>query len=60
MGVQGKKPMVVDNEIKVRNIVNVTVTLDSRYTDAPRAMGIYKKFTSYLEDPSKCIAEDAK
>lgn len=51
VGATVKKPMVVDDEVKIRDVVNVTLTLDHRYTDGARAGQIYKKFRDFLHDP---------
>ena len=60
VGATTKKPMVVDDEIKIRNVINVTLTLDHRYTDGARAAPVYQKFLRYLHDPEKCGEEEAK
>jgi len=50
-----KKAVVVDDEVKIRNVVNVSITLDHRYTDGSTAAPLYKKFISVLKDPEKFI-----
>ena len=60
MGTVLQKPLVVDGEIKIRDVINVTLTLDHRYTDGARARGVYQKFITYLDDPDKCPKDDAK
>ena len=51
---------MINDEIKVRDIISVTITLDGRYTDGPRAASTYKKFVNYLNDPDKCDIDDNK
>ena len=58
VGATLKKAMVVNNEIKIRDVINVTLTLDHRYTDGARAAPIYQKFVQYLNDPEKSTALD--
>lgn len=55
-----KKPLVVDNEVKIRDTINVTLTLDHRYTDGARAAGVYQKFIKYLDNPDSCPKEATK
>ena len=50
--------MVVNDEVLVRDVISVTLTLDHRYTDGNRASGIYQKFVKYLHDPDLCLALD--
>ena len=54
-----KRPMVINNEIKIRDIINVSLTLDHRYTDGAKASKVYQKFVKYLHDPELCNAFDA-
>lgn len=54
VGATVKKPVVVKDEIKIRNVINVTLTLDHRFTDGARAARVYQKFTKYLNDPIEC------
>ena len=54
-----RKPTVVDNEVKVKDTITITLTLDSRYSDIGRLSNIYKKLIKYLDDPSICD-EDLK
>jgi pyruvate dehydrogenase E2 component (dihydrolipoamide acetyltransferase) len=56
VGATAKKPMVVNNEIKIRDVINLTLTLDHRYTDGARAAPLYQKFIKYLNDPETCLA----
>ncbi len=50
--------MVVDSEVKIRNVITITLTLDHRYIDGVRAAPAYQKFVKYLRDPESCDAED--
>jgi len=54
IGTESKKPLVIDEEIKLREVVNVTMTVDYRFVNEVKAARVYKKFTSYLEDPTRC------
>lgn len=58
VGATLKKPMVVDNEIKIRDMINVTLTLDHRFIDGARASPMYLKFNKLLQDPEKYLALD--
>jgi len=58
VGHSKKRPVVEENEIKIRNTIDVTLSLDHRYTDGARAMVIYNRFVQYLHDPEKMINED--
>jgi pyruvate dehydrogenase E2 component (dihydrolipoamide acetyltransferase) len=60
IGATNKKPLVVDNEIKIRDVINITLTLDHRYTDGARAAKVYQKFIKYLDDPESCPKEESK
>ena len=51
-----KKPLVVENEIKIRDVINVTLTLDHRFTDGARAAPLYQKFNKLLQDTEKYLA----
>ena len=50
--------MVVENEIKIRDVINVTLTLDHRFTDGARAAPLYQKFNKALQDPEKYLCQD--
>ncbi len=54
-----KRPVVVDDEIKVRDVVFLTITADRRFLGGTDHAGMYKKFTGYLADPFQCAALDA-
>lgn len=47
------RPIVIDNEIKIREIANVTVTIDSRFTNGVNTEKMYKKFCDYLKNPEE-------
>jgi len=55
-----KKPLAIKDNLEIRDIINVTLSLDHRYTDGARATKIYQRFYHYLNDPEKSIAEDLK
>jgi len=55
IGSTQKKAVVVGDEIKIRNVIDVTLTLDHRYTDGARAAPLYQKFVNILKDPEKFI-----
>eukprot|EP00830_Metopus_es_P013553 TRINITY_DN3324_c0_g3_i2.p1 TRINITY_DN3324_c0_g3~~TRINITY_DN3324_c0_g3_i2.p1 ORF type:complete len:280 (+),score=29.54 TRINITY_DN3324_c0_g3_i2:194-1033(+) len=50
-----RKPIAVGDEVKIRDVINVTLTLDHRYTDGARAMEVYRKFVDGLHDPESCV-----
>ncbi len=52
-----KKAVVVNGEVKVRDVITVTITLDHRYTDGARAAPVYQKFVKYLRDPESVPLE---
>jgi pyruvate/2-oxoglutarate dehydrogenase complex dihydrolipoamide acyltransferase (E2) component len=51
-----KRPIVVHNEIQIRDSIKLTLTLDNRYTTPAGAASMYKKLNDYLHDPDKCLA----
>jgi len=46
-----KKPIVINNEIKIQDIVNLTATSDHRFGDAATFLPFYNVLKGYLEDP---------
>lgn len=54
VGAKMRKPIVVDEKIEIRDIINVTLTLDHRYTDGANATILYKRFIEYLKNPDLC------
>ncbi len=50
-----KKPKVVNNEIQIREVIAISVTIDHRYTDASRAIRIMKKFQAYINSPQRYL-----
>ncbi len=50
-----KKPKVIDNEIMIREVIAISVTIDHRYTDASRAIRVFKKFQAYINYPEKYL-----
>ena len=57
LGLAALKPIIVDNEIKIRKVACVTLVLDHRCTDGARAVPVYQHFLKYLNDPEKSMAE---
>lgn len=55
IGAVKKKPVVVNNEIKIRDIVNIVLTIDQRFTDGVKIASAHKKFNEYLNDPEASI-----
>lgn len=60
IGAEAKKPVVMEDEIKLRDMINITMTVDNRFINEIKAANVYKKFTNYLNDPTKCENEDIK
>lgn len=60
VGAEERKPLVINDEIKIKEVVNVTMTVDNRFVNEIKAASVYKRFTSYLNDPSECDREDVK
>jgi pyruvate/2-oxoglutarate dehydrogenase complex dihydrolipoamide acyltransferase (E2) component len=54
LGVETKRPVVVNDEIKIRDVMMVNITLDNRFVDGLKATRVNQKFIKYLADPSKC------
>lgn len=46
-----KKPVVVDDEIVVRDICKLVFTTDHRFGDAANALPFFKVVKAYMEDP---------
>lgn len=57
VGAVTEKPIVVDGKVEAKDVINLTLTLDHRYTDGANASALYKKFLRYLNDPDKCDEE---
>jgi len=57
-GAIAKRPVLEEDQPKIRNVINITLSLDHRYTDGARAVVIYQRFYRYLHDPEKMIRED--
>jgi pyruvate/2-oxoglutarate dehydrogenase complex dihydrolipoamide acyltransferase (E2) component len=49
------KPMVVDNEIKIRKVMNFNITYDHRFGDGSDAVKMLKAVTEVFENPSKYL-----
>jgi pyruvate dehydrogenase E2 component (dihydrolipoamide acetyltransferase) len=52
-----KKPVVVDGEIKIRDMMNVTATCDHRMIDGANAARYLKKLIGYIENPDSLLLE---
>jgi 2-oxoacid dehydrogenases acyltransferase (catalytic domain) len=50
-----KKPKVVNDEIMIRECINISFTIDHRYTDGSRAIRLLSKFKTYIHDPEKYL-----
>lgn len=53
VGEVAKKPVVVDDRIEARPILNLAATLDHRYVDGFHAARLAKSVRAYLEDPKR-------
>ncbi len=54
-----RRAVVVNEQVQIRNVIKLTLTLDHRYTDGGQVSGIYGNCVRYLEDPEKCVEDDA-
>ncbi len=52
-----KKPVVINNEIKIRDMMNVTATCDHRLIDGAQAAHFLKRFITRLENPDSMLLE---
>jgi len=52
-----KKPVVIDNEIKIREIMGVTATCDHRLLDGAQAARFLNRFMKRLENPQSLLLE---
>ena len=50
-----KKPKIVDGELQIRECVDISATIDHRYTDGARGYRILNKFREYVSDPEKYL-----
>jgi pyruvate/2-oxoglutarate dehydrogenase complex dihydrolipoamide acyltransferase (E2) component len=55
-----KKALVIDNEIKIQDVMNVTATSDHRFGDAATFVPFVRGFKGYLKDPANFKPEDYK
>ena len=51
------RPVVVDNEIVIRPIMNLALSYDHRLIDGREAVGFLKLVKDYIEDPSELFLE---
>lgn len=59
IGAARRRAVVVNEQVQIRNVIKLTLTLDHRYTDGGQVSGIYGNCVRYLEDPEKCVEDDA-
>jgi len=52
-----KKAVVVNNEIKIRDMMNITATCDHRLIDGAQAARFLKKLIARLENPDSLLLE---
>jgi len=52
-----KKPVVINGEIKIRDMMNVTATCDHRLVDGAQAARFLKKLIARLSNPSSLLLE---
>jgi pyruvate dehydrogenase E2 component (dihydrolipoamide acetyltransferase) len=52
-----KKAVVIDNEIKIRDMMNITATCDHRLIDGAQAARFLKKMIARLENPDSLLLE---
>jgi len=52
-----KKPVVINDEIKIREMMGVTATCDHRMIDGAQAAKFLNKFMKYLENPQSLLLE---
>ena len=55
IGAITKKPLVVGNEIKIREVVVISMTIDHRFTDVSGAIRFIRKFQAYVSYPHKYL-----
>ena len=55
IGAVCKRAKVVNDEIKIRECITISFTVDHRYTDAGRAIRLLSKFKTYIHDPEKYL-----
>ncbi len=60
VGAANKKPVAIEDRVVIHEVINVTLTLDHRYTDGAKAMSLYNKFCEFLDDPEAAVAKYAQ
>ena len=53
-----ERPVVVNNEIKIRPIMYLALSYDHRIIDGKEAVSFLKELKQYLEDPEKLFLEN--
>ena len=53
-----ERPVVVNNEIKIRPIMYLALSYDHRIIDGKEAVSFLKEIKQYLEDPEKLFLEN--
>ena len=52
-----KRPVVVDDEITIRPMMNVALSYDHRVIDGREAIGFLVRIKEYIESPDKLLLE---
>lgn len=52
-----KRPVVIDDEIVIRSIMNISMSFDHRVADGATAVAFTNRLVSLLENPSKMLLE---
>ena len=55
-----KKPIVVDDNIVIAPMMNITSTGDHRYGDAATFLNLHRSFAGYVRDPENFKTDDFK
>jgi hypothetical protein len=55
-----KKALVIENEIKIQDVINFTSTTDHRFGDAATFTPFMRGFKGYLKDPANFKPEEYK
>ena len=52
-----KMPVVIDDEIVIRQMMNVTLTFDHRVADGSQSVAFTNRFIDYIENPYVMLVE---
>jgi pyruvate/2-oxoglutarate dehydrogenase complex dihydrolipoamide acyltransferase (E2) component len=55
-----QKPLVIDNEIKIQSVLNITSTGDHRFGDAAIFLPLEKTFLGYVANPEHFYLDSVK